>query len=49
MRAALVLLLALSGCSAVQPVVNPVDAIVAETVAGSGYTVRARLPLERVA
>jgi hypothetical protein len=33
MRAAFVLALVLGGCSAVQPLVNPVDAIVAETVA----------------
>ena len=35
MRAALVLLLALSGCSAVQHLVNPVDAMVAETLAAA--------------
>lgn len=35
MRAALVLVVVLGGCSAVQPLINPVDAIVAETVAAA--------------
>jgi hypothetical protein len=35
MRAALVLAVVLFGCSAVQPLVNPVDAIVAETLAAA--------------
>ncbi|HEX2333454.1 MAG TPA: hypothetical protein VHI32_09790, partial [Burkholderiales bacterium] len=35
MRTALALLLALAGCSALQPLVNPVDAIVAEAMTAS--------------